>query len=54
MKKLIAIAVIACLLMPSLAEAGIIRNLLGRGKAAAGKVLRRASHPFGCTAGSCR
>lgn len=55
MKKILALALIACLLIPSISEAGVLRNLLGRGKAAAGKVLRKASHPFGgCANGSCR
>lgn len=40
MKAYFSFVLIAALLAPALAEAGPIRNVLGRGKSAAGKVLK--------------
>ena len=52
--KRIALCLIAVLCLASAAEAGPIRNLLGKGKAAGKAVLRKASHPFGgCAIGRC-
>lgn len=57
MKRIYTLAaalLLAALIVPSVSEAGLFRNLLGKGKAVGKAVLRKASHPFGaCRSGRC-